>query len=439
MPTVDTLLHCRWLLPIAPLHQILEHQTVAIKNGKILAVGPKNSMRDYNATETVTLNDHVVMPGFVNTHTHAAMNLFRGLSDDVDFTTWLFKNIIPAEQQTINEDAIAAGNTLAIAEMLRTGTTTFNDHYFLPHITAKQVIDSGIRANLGLQIYNVKNQWANDAEHAMDRGMAIYKEHTPHDRITWALAPHAPYSVTDDNFRRIKKLSETHDLRVHIHLCESAGEIDESIHQHKMRPIERMDKLGLLNDKLIAVHMVHLTHNEMKRLAEVGAHIVHCPESNMKLANGIAPVVDLLEHNINVSLATDGAASNNDLDMLGEARTASLAAKAITQDPEALSAMQLLKMMTINGAKALGLDDKIGSIEAGKAADIIAIDLSDNLTQPVYNTASHLVYCACKTDVSDVWVNGERLLNHKTLTRFDRDELKQTAEVWQKKIVEALQ
>lgn len=440
MIQIEQLIHCRWLLPIAPENIILENHSIALEKGKILAFGPTNQMNhQYVGKQTLKLDNHVVLPGFVNCHTHAAMNLYRGMADDVSFVHWLNKSILPAEKTICSPEAILDGSKLAVAEMLRTGTTCFNDHYFMPNLTAKLARELNIRACLGLQIYNVENQWAKDADDAINKGISLYQHAEKHELNHWLLAPHAPYSVTDDNFRRIKQLSDQYNLRIHIHLCESEAENQHSFRQYQCRPIERMNKLGLINEKLIAVHMLFVNQAEIELCAAQHVNIVHCPESNMKLANGFAPITQYMNQGINVALGTDGVASNNDLDMLGEARTASFAAKAINQNPETLSALELLKMMTLNGAIAVGLDSQIGSIEPGKSADIIAVDLSDPLTQPVYNPASHLIYCASKTQVSDVWVAGKKVLDRGEFTIIDKEELKQIANKWQPKVVAALQ
>ncbi len=439
MTQVDQILNCRWLLPIAPENTILEHHSIAINAGKIIAVAATATIKqEYKSNNNIDLLDHVVTPGFVNSHTHASMNLFRGIADDVDFVDWLTNNILPAEQIVCNEEAIIAGSKLSIAEMLRTGTTCFNDNYFFPHVTAEIAKQLGIRASVGLQIYNVENQWSKTADEAIDKGLAVFNAAEKHELISWMLAPHAPYTVTDDNFSRIKEISDQHELRVHLHLCESQAETQHSLDNYNKRPIARLDDLELLNDKLLAVHMLDVNPEEITLLAKKGVHIAHCPESNQKLANGFAPIKAYGDAGINITIGTDGAASNNDLDMLGEARTASFTAKALSKDPKTLSALTCLKMITLNGAKALGLDDKIGSIEIGKAADITAVDLSDNITQPVFNPASHLIYCAAKTQVSDVWVAGKRLLQNFKLTAIDQAELKAIANEWQPKILAAI-
>jgi len=300
-----------------------------------------------------------------------------------DLMEWLEKHIWPAEADIINEDSVEIGSKLAIAEMLRTGTTCFNDHYMFPQATAVAVKETGIRACLGLQMMDVPTKWAKNGAEALEKGHAIFKAFQHHPLITWAWAPHAPYTTTDETFIKLRDLNENLQLPVHIHLHETKQEIKGSVEQYGKRPIERLNDLGLLSSKFIAVHMVESNQSDIEIAQAQQIHIVHSPESNLKLGSGFAPVADFLNANINVALATDGAASNNDLNMFGEMQTAALVAKAQSQNPTTLPAMQALEMATINGAKALGLEKEIGSLEIGKAADVVAIDFSADYLQPV--------------------------------------------------------
>jgi 5-methylthioadenosine/S-adenosylhomocysteine deaminase len=431
MQDADLLISARWVLPIAPNNIVLENHSVAIQNGKILAVLPTTTAKQqFSAKKMLELKDHAIMPGLVNAHTHTPMNLFRGLADDLELMDWLQKYIWPAEQAIINDQSVHAGSQLAIAEMLRGGTTCFNDHYFFPDAIAKTAIDSGIRASVGLVVMSVPTGWASDENTYFIKAKETLQNGPQHELITYAVAPHAPYTVSNNSLEQIKKLSDEHDLQIHMHVQETAFECEESVKQYNKRPLARLHELGLLSDKFINVHMTCLTDEEIELVKETSSHIVHCPESNLKLASGFANVPNMLAANINVALGTDGAASNNDLDMLGEMQTAAMIAKAVALDPTAVPAPTALKMATLNGAKALGLGDKIGSLEAGKAADMIAVDLSSYLTQPIFHPMSQLVYAVNRLQVSDVWVNGKHLLSQGEFTELDVDKAVADARPW---------
>lgn len=422
--SADFIIHARWICPVEPENTLYQHHAIAIKGGRIIDCLPSDAARErYPNCPSQALNQHLLIPGLINAHTHTPMNIYRGLADDLPLMTWLQKHIWPAESATLNEENVALGSQLAIAEMLSGGITCFNDHYMHPNITAKVAEDMHCRAAIGLQMMNVPTSWAVDANEALDRGLEVKESLGDHPLRRWILAPQGPYTIDDNTFKRIAAVSAEQNIRVHIHLHESQAEIDQSIEQFGMRPIERLDKLGLINERLIAVHMVHVTDDELTLLAERGAHIVHCPEANLKLASGIMPMAKYQAHHLNVALGTDGAASNNDLDLLGEMRTAAFIANGHSGDPTCLSAEQALRMATINGARALGLADDIGSIEVGKAADLVAIDLSDWLLQPCYNPLSHLLYVASRQAVSHVWVAGKCRVENGNLLDVDINTL----------------
>ncbi len=432
MQKANTLIHARWVIPNSPGTTFLENTSIIIENDKIIDILPTSECKkQYESENTINLDQHVIMPGLINAHTHTPMNLFRGLADDLPLMDWLNHHIWPAEKAIITADTVSLGSRLAIAEMIRGGTTCFNDHYFFPEATEKEVLHAGIRACLGLQIFNVPTLWSQNEDEAIDKALDIlHRRYQQHDRVTWSIAPHAPYSVSNATLSKIRELSLQYHLPVHIHLHETEDEINMSLKEHSMRPIERLKKLDLVNDKLVAVHMVHLNELDYTQLKNTGTHIVHSPESNLKLGGGIAPMSTLSERGFNIALGTDGAASNNDLDMFGEMRTASFIAKGSTHDSTALNAHTILKMATINGAKTLGIDHLTGSIEKQKQADIIAIDLSDYWQQPVFNPIAHLVYSGNRLSVSDVWVAGKQLLHQKQLcTISESDLLEQTKEI----------
>ncbi len=435
MQTVDTLIHARWIIPIEPEHTVYEYHSLVIQAGKILDLLPTGQAKTrYQSDNTIELNTHALTAGFVNAHTHAAMTLMRGIADDLPLMDWLQNHIWPLEQKWMNEEFVRDGTDLAIAEMLRGGTTCFNDMYFFPEVAAKQAIQRGIRASLGLVVVDFPTVWAQHSGEYIEKGVSLYHELLAAELISTFFAPHAPYTVSDEPLKRINELAKGFELPVHIHLHETEHEVESALSQNGQRPMQRLHDLGLINDSLSAVHATQLNDEEIALLAKVGASIVHCPESNLKLASGFCPVAQCLAAGVNVALGTDGAASNNDLDMLGEMRTAALLGKAVAKNASAIPAMTALRMATINGAKALGLEEKIGSLEIGKAADVITIDLSELETQPLYCPISQIVYAASRHQVTDVWVAGEHLLKSRQLTTFEMRELNAIAAKWQARL-----
>lgn len=435
METIDLLLTARWILPIAPHNTILQNHAIAVHQGRIKALLPlEEAQQQYYAENYLDLKDHVLMPGLINMHTHAAMNLFRGLADDLPLMDWLNNYIWPAEKAIINAESVEVGTRLAIAEMLRGGVTCFNDNYFNHDTIAEVAVAEGMRACVGLLIINVPTAWAKNEKEYLARAKTTLESKEKLPGITWAVTPGHPFTVTDAGFTEVKHLAEQYNTPIHLHLHETRAEIEGSMKEYGMRPIARLHKLGLMSKRLMAIHMTQLTDEEIELVRTTQTNVVHCPESNLKLASGFAPIGKLLKAKVNVSIGTDGAASNNDLDMFGEMRTAALIAKAVTGDPTTLSAHEALAMATINGAKALGLSHEIGSLEAGKAADIIAVDLSSFLTQPIYNPVSHLVYALNRLQVSDVWIAGKRLLKDGEFVYLDVENTLAQAARWQQKI-----
>lgn len=435
MQAIDTLIHAEWIIPIEPDETILENHSVAIHDGLILELLPtKQAGAKYRATQNFTLDKHVLMPGLINAHTHTAMSLLRGIADDLPLMTWLQEHIWPAEQKWVSEDFVRDGSELAMAEMLRGGTTCFNDMYFFPEVTANSAAQCGIRAVIGLIVIDFPTAWGNGPDEYLEKGLKIHDQYRNSPHIHTAFAPHAPYTVSDAPLKRIQMLAEELDIPIHMHIHETAHEVNEATEQSGIRPLQRLNALGLVGPRLTAVHMTQLNDDEIKLLAENGSSVVHCPESNLKLASGFCQVDKLVKAGVNVALGTDSAASNNDLDMLGEIRTAALLSKGVSLDPTSLSAHQALKMATLNGAEALGLGKITGSLVAGKAADLIAVDLSALETHPIYNVASQLIYAANRHQVREVWVNGEHLLRDGDLVTLDQEKLKQQAMEWQGKI-----
>lgn len=437
MQSVDTLIHARWVIPVEPLETVLEDHSIAIEDGRIIDILPTDiANSEYKANNVQQLHSHALIPGLVNTHTHAAMSLMRGMADDLPLMDWLQNHIWPAEAKWISSEFVQDGTELAIAEMLKSGTTCFQDMYFFPDVTARVADSSGIRANIGLIMIDFPTAWAQDADEYFRKGIAVHDQFRTNSLISSSFAPHAPYTVSDEPLERIRTYAEELDIPIHMHVHETAFEVDAAVKETGKRPLQRLSELGLLTPRLIAVHMTQLNDDEIQLLADSGCHIVHCPESNLKLASGFCQVDKLMQAGINIALGTDGAASNNDLDMFSEMRTAAQLAKAVACDASALPAAQALRMATLNGAKALGLEKDIGSLQVGKAADITAVDLGQLQTQPVYHPISQLVYAAGREQVSDVWVAGRHLLKSGKLTSMDETDILTRANSWRDKMVE---
>lgn len=432
MITVDTLIHARWIIPVEPASVTLEHHSLAITKGRIVDILPTARARQqYHSDNIKELPSHALLPGLINCHTHAAMTLMRGIADDLPLQEWLTEHIWPLEQKWMNTAFVNDGTELAIAEMIRGGTTCFNDMYFFPDITAQQAIKHGIRASIGLIVIDFPTVWGEHAEDYIAKGLAVHEQYQPHELISTCFAPHAPYTVSDIPLQTIHAQAQRLGIPVHIHVHETLHEVDEARQQEGKRPLQRLHELGLVNPSLLAVHATQLMPEEIALLARQGAHLIHCPESNLKLASGFCPVARCLEAGVNVALGTDGAASNNDLDMFGEMRTAALLGKAVAQDASALAAMTVLRMATINGATALGLADEIGSLTIGKAADVIAINFDTLEAQPLYCPISHIVYATGRHQVSNVWIAGNHVLNDYRLTTFDLSALATQTQKWQ--------
>ncbi len=439
---VDLIIEARWLCPVIPSNTLLEHQAVVIQSGKVLDIcSLASASTKYEATEIAQLNEHILIPGLINLHTHAAMSLMRGLADDVPLMPWLEQHIWPAEHAVISPSFVRDGSLLACAEMLSGGITTFNDMYFYPLAAAEAAVQMGMRANLGLVVLESPTSYANDAEDYIDKGTAAKDQLRDSPLISFSFAPHAPYTVADTTFSQINTLSAQLDIGIHTHLHETQAEITYSEQSHGMRPMARLANLGLLNSTVTLAHCVHLNTAEIKLLAAHGCSIAHCPSSNLKLASGIAPIAEYTKHGINIGLGTDGAASNNRLDMFAEMRLAALLAKGQSGDATAISAYQALEMATINGAKALNLSDKIGSIEVGKLADLCAVKMSDSTMLPCFDAVSHLAYVAGREHVSHVWVSGD-LKYHKPeysaglFSGVESQELSDIVTKWQPKLNE---
>ena len=434
MVMVDTLISARWIVPIIPENQILENHSLIIHEGRIKAILPTtDALQQYQPKKQVNVKNHALMPGLVNAHAHSPMTLFRGLADDLPLMEWLQNHIWPAEQAIINEESMADGTRLAALEMIRGGTTCFAENYFFHDITAKVITEIGIRCSVGLLIIQVPTAWAKDEHEYFNKAQASLKSTPKHPLLHWSIAPHSPYMVSDFALRQCQQIAEEFDIPIHLHLHESESEIQQILEKNKKRPIAHLADLGLLTPRLVGVHMVQLNDDDIAMISEAGVHIVHCPKSNMKLGNGLTKVTALLKRGLNVAIGTDGAASNNALDMFEELRTAALMAKVQSSDVTSLPAATALKMATYNGAKAFGLEKEIGSLEVGKAADVIAVDLSHYFTQPIYNPISHLAYAVNRLQVSDVWIAGKHLLERGEFTSIDVNAIINKASGWMEK------
>lgn len=436
---IDTLLEARWIIPVEPAGEVLRDHAIAIDKGLIQAILPVAEAHSrFSPSERIVLGNHALIPGLVNLHIHAAMSLMRGMADDLPLMEWLHNHIWPAEARHVDAAFVFDGTRLACAEMLRGGITCFNDMYFFPEASVQAVLASGMRAAVGMIIIDFPTAYASDADDYLAKGLALRDEYSHHPLLSFCFAPHAPYTVSDKVFANVLTYAEQLDLPVHIHLHETDDEIASSLKTTGVRPIERLYKLGLLGPNLIAVHMVHLSSDEIELMAQQGCSVAHCPSSNLKLASGLAPVASLLDKGINVGLGTDGAASNNRLDMFEEMRFAALLAKGQSGRADTLPAWQALQMATLNGARALGLGALTGSLIAGKAADITAVDFSSLELAPCYDPVSHLVYTAGREHVSHVWVNGKMLLNDGELTTLNEQELLLRAQFWREQMTDGM-
>jgi 5-methylthioadenosine/S-adenosylhomocysteine deaminase len=434
---VDTLVHARHIIPVQPKNTRLDEHAIAIKDGQIVDILPSEEAREkYTASTTTELSEHTLMPGLINAHGHSAMSLFRGLADDLPLMEWLNDHIWPAEGKWVSEDFVRDGSELAIAEMIRGGTTCFSDMYFFPNVTAKVAEDAGIRAQLCSPILDFPTVWGSGPEEYIEKALQLAIDYADSELVSIGFGPHAPYTVSDAPLENIRDLAIEHSIPVQIHLHETQFEVDDAIKQTDTRPIERLTKLGLISDQLElqCVHMTALNEHDIDTLSRYNTHVVHCPESNLKLASGFCQTAELLGRDINVALGTDGAASNNDLDMFGEMRTAALVAKAVAKDASAVNAATAIEMATINGARALGIDHITGSLEVGKAADLIAIKMDALNSQPSFDPISDIVYSVSSNQVSHNWVNGELLLDNGQLTNLDETRIINKARVWAKQI-----
>ena len=432
MQHCDTLIAPRWCVPVEPANVVLTDHAVVVNDGRITDILPLADAREkYQPSAFIEKPDHVLIPGFVNSHTHSAMTLMRGLADDMPLEAWLNTGVWPVEKRWVGAEMVRDGTELAIAEMISGGTTCFSDQYFFPEIVAETAVDLQMRAMVGTPVIEFPTAWASDASEYMNKANdLVHDPYVDHPLVSTCYAPHSTHALSDESFVALRVLADQLDVRIQIHLHETAVEITAALERSGKRPFDRLKELGIINASLLAVHCVHMTDEEIKVIAESGVSVAHCPRSNLKLASGVAPVAIYREQGVNVSIGTDGAASNNALDMLSEMRMAALVAKASTSDAAAIPASEALRMATLDGAAALGLARETGSIEAGKWADLTCVDLNRLNSQPVYDPISQLVYTARADQISDVWIAGKHQLDNGRLTQIDTANLLERSNEW---------
>lgn len=431
---LDLILLPTWLVPVEPAGVVLREHALGVRDGCIVLLAPRDVALRQTAKEVRELPGMLLAPGLVNAHGHAAMTLFRGLADDLPLMNWLQQHIWPAESKWVDEAFVRDGTDLAIAEQVLGGITCFSDMYFFPEIASERVHRSGVRAQITIPVLDFPVPGARDSDEALRKGLALFDDLKQHPRITVAFGPHAPYTVSDDKLENIRVFADQLDAGVHMHVHETASEVARGLELNGERPLARLARLGLLGPRFQAVHMTQVDDADLEMLVESNTSVIHCPESNLKLASGFCPVERLWQAGVNVAVGTDGAASNNDLDLLGETRTAALLAKAVAGSATALDAHRALRMATLNGARALGLESRIGSLEVGKAADLVAFDLTGLAQQPVYDPVSQLIYASGRDCVRHVWVAGKPLLEDRQLTRLDGDRIAAEARAWGERI-----
>ena len=435
MQTIDLVIEASWVIPIVPVNTVLKDHAIAINQGKIVALTPSAEINSrFQAKQRLLLDKHILMPGLINAHGHIAMSLLRGYGDDLPLQRWLEECIWPAETKYVDEQFVEVGAELAIAEMIRSGTTCFSDMYFFPNQTAKVARQSQIRCQIAFPVLEFPSSWAADADSYISKGLALYDDYRAQPLINICFGPHAPYTVSDKTFKRIAPLAIELQAGIQVHLHETANEINQSMNDYGCRPLQRLTNLGILTPQTQCVHMTQVNHEDIDLLTDNGCHVVHCSESNLKLASGFCPVTKLTDAGVNVAIGTDSCASNNNLDLFGELHTASLLAKAVAEDASALNSHQALAMATINGARALNIDEQVGSLEVGKAADIIAIAVDDLEQTPLYDPASALVYTHNGHRVTHSWVQGKPLMSDRQLLTINKEEIMLKVDFWQKKL-----
>jgi 5-methylthioadenosine/S-adenosylhomocysteine deaminase len=430
------IVRAQYLITMNKKEQIIENGAVVVKNGRIADIGEFGEiLKKYKEQIPIYGNSHsALMPGFINTHTHAAMVLFRGIADDLPLKQWLTEHIWPREAKFLSEEFVYDGTLLACLEMLKSGTTTFSDMYFFTESIAKAAKDAGIKAVVGQGVLDFPTPSGSGAKDYLAKAEDFIKNFKSDDYIIPAVAPHAIYTCSRETLLSCKELALKYNVPMHIHLSETFQEVEESINRHGLRPVKYLDSIGFLEGKIIAAHCVWLNQEEIEIMAKHNVGVSHCIESNLKLSSGIAPVAKMIRKGVKVSMGTDGAASNNNLDLLEEISIAAKVQKGITADPTVLDVKTCMKMLTIWAAEGLGLENEIGSIEIGKKADMILMNLRKPHLQPIYDIYSAIIYSAKASDIEDVFVNGVPVILNGRAQFVDEDEIIDKALWWSEKI-----
>ncbi|HVF48879.1 MAG TPA: amidohydrolase [Pyrinomonadaceae bacterium] len=436
---VDLLVRGGVVVTMDATRRVIEDGAVAIARGRIVEVGPTDVLaRKYPARRVIDARGRAVIPGLVNGHTHVPMTLFRGLADDLDLNEWLTKYIFPAEAKNVTEAFVRAGTRLGLAEMIRGGTTTYCDMYYFEDAIADETARAGMRGVLGETVIDFPVADNKTHEEAMAYTERFIRKWRGHALITAAIAPHAPYTVSAEHLKNVRALSDRTGAPIIIHVAETRKELDDSLRDRRARVVEYLSGLNFLNARVVAAHTVHLNAEEISILKRLGVGAVHNPQSNMKLASGVAPVPQMLAADLALGLGTDGAASNNDLDMWEEMDTAAKLHKLTSGDPRVVSAREALEMATIRGARALHLEREIGSLEAGKRADVVVVDLNGLHQTPSYNIYSHLVYATKASDVRSVVIEGRPVMLERRLLTLDEFAIKREAQIFRARIAQSL-
>ena len=431
MQHADTVIDARWVVTVDPSNSVLERHSVVISGNKIQDILPSGDIeRHYIAARHLRRTHHAIIPGFINAHTHAAMSLFRGAAEDKPLFSWLNDVVWPLEKKWVDDEFVRDGTKLAIAEMIQSGTTCMNDMYLYPESAGIVAEQLHMRTCLGMIVLDFPTSWAKSADEYLAKGQALFERFESSDMVSTMLAPHAPYTVSDKTIGKVLQLAADKDLGVHMHVHETEQEVESAVQETGIRPIERLQRLGAINSKFIAVHATALNEEEISLLSESDSNVAHCPKSNLKLASGFCPTVELLKNHVNVGIGTDGAASNNSLNMLEELRFAALLAKGFSGDASEVPVHEALRLATINGAKCLGLDAVTGSLEPGKFADLSTIDLSEVHCRPLYDPVAQIVHSASRSQITDVFVGGRPVLQDRKLLTVDEEECIETADRW---------
>jgi 5-methylthioadenosine/S-adenosylhomocysteine deaminase len=437
--TVDLIIRGGTVVTMDGTRRVIDNGGVAVKSGRIVEVGKTADIdRRYAAREVVNATGKVVIPGLINGHTHVPMTLFRGIADDLDLQEWLTKYIFPAEAKNVTEDFVRVGTRLGLAEMIRGGTTTYCDMYYFEDAIADETFKAGMRGVLGETVIDFPVADNKTYEEGLAYTERFIRKWQGNALIVPAIAPHAPYTVSEVHLKAARALSDKTGAPIVTHISETKREVDDSLKAKGARPVDYLNRIGFLNDRVIAAHVVWPSEEELGLLKKLGVGIVHNPQSNMKLASGVAPVPEMLKNDLPVGLGTDGAASNNDLNLWEEIDTAALLHKLISRDPKVVPAAAAFEMATIRGARALHLDKEIGSIEKGKRADLVIVDLDDLNQTPYYNIYSDLVYAAKASDVRTVIIEGRVVMRDRRLLTLNEETIKADARRYRERIIQSV-